>query len=128
MRHSDARRELTTVGAVQNKANADQQHPYIPTNKLVDEKTMAIEAKPESAPIRVADNDDSAQLIGMRHASGPPVVTEDQAQIIPRPNKRSIMTAPFGQDRRARMFAAGFGQAQDKPRQIDDVHNFFSVR
>ena len=38
--------------------------------------------------------------------------------------RRSVMTAPFGHNRRARMFAAGFGQARNKPRQIEDVHAF----
>lgn len=85
----------------------------------------ATEIKPVSAPIRVADSD-SAMKPGLSKESGPAVITEDQA--IPKPAKRSIMTAPFGHDRRARMFAAGFGQAQNKPALIEDVHNFLSVR
>ena len=34
------------------------------------------------------------------------------------------MTAPFGQSRGARMYAAGFGQSQNKPNIISDSHQF----
>ena len=87
----------------------------------------ATDGKPLTAPIRVADAEGPRPAL--HNAGAPAIATEDQAAtVIPRPGKRSIMTAPFGHDRRARMFAAGYGQAQGKPRQIEDAHNFFSVR
>ena len=133
MRRSDARRELATVEKIQTApGNPYRQAAEEPSRGLRDARAagkyatteiLAMNSKPITAPIRVADDNDQ---LGEYVNSGPNVAHYDQG--FSQPLKRSIMTAPFGADRRARMFAAGFGQTQGKPAHIVDEHNFFSVR